>query len=363
MFKKNRIILYLSAGILLIIIVGLSFSQVYPDILSFDHKHSPTNTYFNEYENLSLEDFIGDPVLLHFVNLEDSIGNDCEILLMQQISEIFQVNMEMNDLIIITFNMNSDQHSLTGKELVYNLWNIEVTWIWIDNPESSQIPNDCRSYYDNVIECKNQTFIFLNDEHNIEYHHQMYQNNSGSGNKILTSEQIIDQMEIINHDDNNDHWLENYSPLFDVGLSDNDWWTQYPKQNPSKGSTPIHPQWLVNMLYNGSILILGHSSGCKPCIEQQDSIKNIMDFFGEEIQFVDLQSGVDERANEIIKLYDPDGSPNCIPSTILLTLVKDGSGHIQIGWHSIEGATGDDWLINYVVDAIYYHYENVNEWS
>ena len=88
-----------------------------------------------------------------------------------------------------------------------------------------------------------------------------------------------------------------------------------------------------------------------------------MNEYGNDIQFIDLLSGSDPEAMEAFDIYDANGSPNYIPLTIIVTLIEDSSGNVRIGWHSNEGATGGEWLTNYVKDAIYYHHINVDEWG
>ena len=158
-------------------------------------------------------------------------------------------------------------------------------------------------------------------------------------------------------------WLDNYSPDERVGSSEEDWWTVYPTQNPSWGEMPDHPSWLTDKLKNGPILILDHSEGCEPCVQQQADVDSIMKNYGEDIQFVKLLSGTDARAAEVFQIYDPNGSPSYVPLTIIVTLVEDSSGNVRIGWHGDEGATGIEWLTDYVKDAIYYHHNNVDDWS
>ena len=158
-------------------------------------------------------------------------------------------------------------------------------------------------------------------------------------------------------------WLDDYSPKERTGASEDDWWISYPSQNPNWGETPAHPSWVTDKLQDGPLLILDHSEGCMPCIQQQEDVDSIMKDFGNDIQFLDLLSGSDPEATEAFTVYDANGSPNYIPLTIIVTLVEDSSGNVRVGWHSTEGATGYEWLSNYVRDAIYYHHHNIDGWS
>ncbi len=158
-------------------------------------------------------------------------------------------------------------------------------------------------------------------------------------------------------------WLADYSPKERRGSSDEDWWTSQPNQNPSSGIIPEHPSWVIDKLRKGPVLILTHSEGCMPCITQQEDIAKLLKVYGKEIQFVDLLSGSDQEASQTFDLYDPNGSPNYIPLSIVITLIEDGNGDVRVAWHSAEGATGSQWLTKYVKDAIYYHDKNIGDWG
>lgn len=158
-------------------------------------------------------------------------------------------------------------------------------------------------------------------------------------------------------------WIDDYRPMFDTGSGEDDWWIVYPDGHPNWGTYPDHPDWVMERLGRGPILILDHSDNCIPCIKQREDVDSIMVYFRDDIQSIDLLTGEDERADEAFGVYDPNGPPNYIPLTVLITLVRDVDGGVKIGWHAVEGATGEEWLSEHVKDAIFYHRENIDEWS
>ncbi|RLF60101.1 MAG: hypothetical protein DRN37_03225 [Thermoplasmata archaeon] len=160
-----------------------------------------------------------------------------------------------------------------------------------------------------------------------------------------------------------DGWLDDCIPVHDTGSGEDDWWIVYPDDHPDWGTDPDHPDWVLERLGRGPILILDHSDNCIPCLRQQEDVDSIMEYFGDDILLIDLLSGQDERASEVFGVYDPGGPPNYIPLSVIITLVKDVNGEVKIGWHSVEGATGEEWLTEHVKDAIYYHRENIDEWK
>ncbi len=158
-------------------------------------------------------------------------------------------------------------------------------------------------------------------------------------------------------------WLSAYSPKESPGSSDDNWWTSYPDQNPNIGGVVNHPSWIEEKLKDGPILVFAHSDDCVPCIQQEETVKGIMKNYGNDIHLFDYLSGRDARASEVFKTYDANGPPNYIPLTVIITIVEDRFGNERIGWHGTEGATGGEWLADYVKDAIYYHNRNIDEWG
>ena len=150
------------------------------------------------------------------------------------------------------------------------------------------------------------------------------------------------------------NWLDSYTPEHRVGTLKNDWWTAYPDINPASGSPVDHPSWVEDALNDGPLIILDHSEGCAPCVAQTGDIEAVMRNFQGDIVYLDiLADGSDQRAYDAFDAYDPNGDPQYIPLTVIVTRIKDEDG-TRIVWHSNEGATGQDWIEGYVKDAIYY---------
>ncbi len=353
---SKRISIIIASALILLILAGILISFTLRDKVGNDDQDQ-------EIENSLLDDHIGSPVIIHLLFLDNVIDHGAQSVNTQQILELSRIGSEADDIVIFTICRLNNSDIPSGKEYIENGFDLNISWSWVDNPVSASIPENCRNYYDVLTEHGDQTLIFLDWDHNISYIFQMRIPGNGTEMSILSYQEIIDKIRSINCEEPSEDWLEDYIPSSEEGQLEHQWWASYPKQHSLYGSTPIHPRWLVDMLENGSILILGHSTRCIPCIEQQRSVEMIEQEYGEKIQIVDLISGVDKRTNDIMRLYDPNDSQNHIPSTILLTIIKTDNSPIQIVWHSAEGATGDDWLIRYVKDAIFYHDKYVEEWS
>ncbi|MGM0510737.1 MAG: hypothetical protein ACQESD_06385 [Thermoplasmatota archaeon] len=167
-------------------------------------------------------------------------------------------------------------------------------------------------------------------------------------------------------DDNQDtggEWWESYQPRYDVGSGEDDWWIDYPEINPETGSSVEHPQWVLDSLQEKPVVIFTHSEGCAPCVEQQEDIGPIMDEYGAEVRYYDLMAdGSDLKAFDVFDSYDSNGGQSYIPLTAVVTL-EEHNGDVEVVWHSTEGATGEDWIRDYMKDAIYYHQMNLEAWG
>jgi len=92
-------------------------------------------------------------------------------------------------------------------------------------------------------------------------------------------------------------------------------------------------------------------------------VQKIADQFKGKITFFEISADEgDARADEAMQAYDPNGGTMYVPLTAVLTLASDGEEVVPV-WHSTDEVTGEDWIKNYVEDAISQHDENSADWS
>jgi hypothetical protein len=145
-----------------------------------------------------------------------------------------------------------------------------------------------------------------------------------------------------------------FTPTHFIGRGTDDYWMGYPIQHVSAGQSVAFPSWVTNYVSSKVLLILDHSEGCLPCIQQGDDIKAIMSSskYSSKVTYLDLLSGSeDPKAAECFDVFDPDGTNHYIPLTIIVTTNPTG-GYL---WHSWEGVTGKSNLETWLNDAMYYH--------
>ncbi|KYK23083.1 hypothetical protein AYK24_01325 [Thermoplasmatales archaeon SG8-52-4] len=152
-------------------------------------------------------------------------------------------------------------------------------------------------------------------------------------------------------------WLIDYYPAHTVGNSSEDFWINYPLNNPNFNQSISHLPWVNDSLEEGCVLFVVHKTGCEACKPQADRAINLAKKYGNFIVFHDLDitlgGSIEQRAYDSY-LYDPDGSPGLIALTGIFTLIKN-NGTIEYAWHSweldVEGSEMESWIR----DAIYYY--------
>jgi hypothetical protein len=171
--------------------------------------------------------------------------------------------------------------------------------------------------------------------------------------------------EIVNENDNTKTgtWLDDYVPVHDVGIGDNNFWIEFPSSSDSNGLSINHLSWINNSLDENCVLFVVHKTGCVGCAAQADRVIYFSEKYENQVEFWDLDiplgGDIEEKAYESY-LYDPDGSPGYIALTGIFTYVEH-NGITKIGWHSWEGNVADSNIEEWVKDAIYYYHVNSGE--
>ena len=158
---------------------------------------------------------------------------------------------------------------------------------------------------------------------------------------------------------------DDYTPAFQVGSGDDDWWTVYPDQHQNASLPVEHPDWVLDELKDKPLLILVHSSNCVPCLVQIPRIESAVAKFGDSISYHDvLAEGAGFReAVDILNVYDPLGGKQYVQTNIFITLARGPEGDVEVAWHSKTDVMSQEDIDSYLEDAIYYHKKNVDSWN
>ena len=158
---------------------------------------------------------------------------------------------------------------------------------------------------------------------------------------------------------------EGYTPAFEVGSGEDDWWTAYPDQHQNSSLPADHPDWVIDELEDKPLLILVHSSNCVPCLVQIPRIESAVARFGDSISYHDvLAEGAGfKEALDILNVYDPRGGKQYVPTNIFITLAEGPDGDVEVAWHSKTDIMSQEDIDSYLEDAIYYHKKNIDSWD
>lgn len=119
---------------------------------------------------------------------------------------------------------------------------------------------------------------------------------------------------------------------------------------------------MLDALREKPVVIYVHMD-CTTCKPQSDALAEVVEELGKNFTYFDFEGdGSEAMANDAV-VYDPNGGVAYVPLTVILTLVPDSDGKVQVAWHSTENATGKDWIKAYVEDSIYYYGQNSGSWK
>lgn len=160
---------------------------------------------------------------------------------------------------------------------------------------------------------------------------------------------------------------ESYSPAHDVGSGDDDWWTTYPDQHESTGSSVEHPDWVLDALKEKPVLILIHQTNCVPCKTQTPRIEAAVASFSGDMEYVDVlaEGSGYLKAYDTLIIYDPYGEEDkyFVPTTVFITLAKGPDGTVDVAWHSEIDIMSQADIDDYVKDSIFYYKQNAAAWT
>jgi len=165
--------------------------------------------------------------------------------------------------------------------------------------------------------------------------------------------------------DNNDNmntktWLDDYTPVYDVGTDSASFWVEFPSSSQQSSQNVDHLSWIKESLQTHCVVFVVHKTGCVGCAAQAERVIAIAEKYQDSVEFYDLDiplGGDIENMAYDSYLYDPNGPPGYIALTGVFTYVEQ-NGKINIGWHSWEGDVADSEMEDWIKDAIYYYHIN-----
>jgi hypothetical protein len=202
----------------------------------------------------------------------------------------------------------------------------------------------------------------------IEMFRTPYRINLGFGAILITAALLLSSTAGSITDD-----LQGYKPIYSLGSGKDDWWikypdqSQYPDQRPRAGLPVNHLPWVIEALQNKPVVILDHSENCKACKVQMRDLDKVLDIYGKDVIYYNITAMADgsgdQRAFEVLDTYCLNAAKPTVPTTVVLTLLSGADGNVEIGWHTMDDAMGEQIVTAYIKDAIFYYRQNSANWN
>jgi len=195
--KKKGPFTVISIVIVIIFTLTITFYLFWSD-MNISREKAPDFEILTENVNITrLGDLEGNPVILHFTNIENPLCLECEKVLEEQVREISKAHEERSDLNVITINMRKNPYSERGDELVRKWWGINVTWIWLEDGEPFPVSGKYTDYWSLSGGSVNPTILLLDEDLYVVGIYHVYQMGKGEIDGVVTSDRIIGKIEKI----------------------------------------------------------------------------------------------------------------------------------------------------------------------
>jgi cytochrome c-type biogenesis protein len=192
---SNRVFTILSSILLIVFLLGVAVYLFWSDMETEKEIAPDFSLTLSDGNETDLRSFQGKPVLLHFTSIENPICMECENELEAQVAEIDRAAREIDDLTIITINMRKNQYSDPGMDLVKEWWGINVTWIWIEDPDPFAISGKYVDYWSIGSESANPTLLLLDKDQYIVGIYHVYQMGKGVVDGVQTSAELAEKVD------------------------------------------------------------------------------------------------------------------------------------------------------------------------
>jgi hypothetical protein len=159
--------------------------------------------------------------------------------------------------------------------------------------------------------------------------------------------------------------LQGYNPTYSLGSGKDNWWIKYPNQSRNEdnesraGFSVSHLPWAIDALKIKPLIILVHSENCKACKVQMRDLDKVFGIYGNNITYYNITAKADgsgdQRALDVLNTYHLNAAKPTVPTTVVLTRLSDANGNVEIRWHTMDDAMGEQIVAAYIKDAIFYY--------
>jgi cytochrome c-type biogenesis protein len=181
----------LGAIIIIAIIFGILF---FPSMLaSKTYDEIPADNFTaidqNGYE-LSLSEYKGKVIILHFTNLETPLCNECLEEMKGQIIELEKLVSSYENVTVITINLRKNPSSDSGNSMAEEDFGVNISWHWIEDYSPYPISSLYSDYWSYGGVNSNPTLVLINTNQSIVEVYNVYSLGTGKIDDIQSAESL-----------------------------------------------------------------------------------------------------------------------------------------------------------------------------
>jgi cytochrome c-type biogenesis protein len=145
--------------------------------------------------SFSLGDLKGAPAIIHITNIEIPICKECEKDLKSQIDELAKLKNAHPDTQILTINLRKNSYSDDGRSLAQTWWQVNISWIWIEDLEPYQVAGKYFDYWNVRGGFSNPTLLLIDTKGRIAGIYHVYRVGEGEIDGVQNAEFLYEKLE------------------------------------------------------------------------------------------------------------------------------------------------------------------------
>ncbi len=150
-----------------------------------------------EGNTVTLSDYRGEVVILHFTGLETPLCLECEQEMKDQLKELESIESTANNISIITINIRKNPYSESGKDIAEDDYKIKISWPWIEDFSPYPIGNLYFDYWTVDGSFSNPTLVLIDHNQSIVGVYNVYCIGKGSIDGVQSAQSLADDAEKI----------------------------------------------------------------------------------------------------------------------------------------------------------------------
>jgi len=150
-----------------------------------------------EGNTVTLSDYRGEVVILHFTGLETPLCLECEQEMKDQLKELESLESTANNISIITINIRKNAYSESGKDIAEDEYKIKISWPWLEDFSPYPIGTLYFDYWTVDGSFSNPTLVLIDHNQSIVGVYNVYCIGKGSIDGVQSAQSLADDAEKI----------------------------------------------------------------------------------------------------------------------------------------------------------------------